>query len=133
MEYQELLTRAKKLIPKTNEEKGRFEVPKSVSIQVGKQTIIKNFIEVCKIIRREPQMLAKYLSKELAVPGSINNNELSLTGKVYNSMISQRIDEYVKIYVLCSECKKPDTSLSKDGNILIMKCEACGARKTLKG
>lgn len=132
MEYEELLKRAKKMIPNTNEEKGRFEVPKAMAIQIGKQTVIKNFAEICKTIRREPQLVAKYLFKELAVPGSISGNELSLLGKIYSNMISQRIDEYVKLYVLCSECKKPDTSLVKEGGIFVMKCEACGARKTLK-
>ena len=48
----------------------------------------------------------------------------------------QRLDgqlaDYTKTYVICSECKKPDTKLQKDGRLLIMVCEACGARHAVK-
>ncbi|MHA1236157.1 MAG: translation initiation factor IF-2 subunit beta, partial [Candidatus Hodarchaeales archaeon] len=39
---------------------------------------------------------------------------------------------YVKDFVLCEECQKPDTKLVREGRVLIKVCEACGARGAVK-
>ncbi|EQD39718.1 translation initiation factor IF-2 subunit beta, partial [mine drainage metagenome] len=36
---------------------------------------------------------------------------------------------YTQKYVICSECKRPDTHLSKDGRFTLLICEACGAQR----
>jgi translation initiation factor 2 subunit 2 len=127
MEYEELLKRALKNMPKRAET--RFEVPMAI-VQVGKrQTIIKNFADLAKTLRREPQDISKYLFKELAVPGSIRNGELVLQARVQPSLINQRIREYTKDYVICNECGKPDTHLQKVDSYVFIKCEACGAKR----
>ena len=130
-DYKKLLERARKNLPQ-GELRERFEIPKTVSSSTGKQTVIKNFGEISNYIRRDQKHLSKFLFKELALPGNIKNNELVLQGKVSSYIIEQRIDAYVKQFVICSECKKPDTSLKKEGNITVLKCEACGARRTIK-
>ena len=107
----------------------RFEIP-SAMVQIGKkQTIIKNFVDIAKTLRREPVDVSKYLFKELAVPGSIRGTELVLQAKVPPSLINQRIKEYTKDYVICNECGKPDTHLQKVDNYVFIKCEACGAKR----
>ena len=70
--------------------------------------------------------------KELAVPGEIRGNELYLQGKFPSSLVGKKIDEYVKEFVLCHECSKPDTIVQKAERIEILKCEACGARRPLR-
>ncbi len=129
-DYKALLERARKSLPAEKASDGRFEVPRA-DVQTGKQTTIRNFTELAKALRREPRHLAKFLFKELAVPGSTRNNELVFQGKVYTNLINQRISEYVKQFVLCNECGKPDTTLVED-KVTTIKCEACGARRTMK-
>src|SRR3989344_9050546 len=121
-DYRKLLERARKNLPQ-GELRDRFEIPKPVVTTSGKQTTVKNFGEITNYIRRDPKHLAKFLFKELALPGSIRNNELILQGKTTSFVIEQRTDAYVKQFVLCSECKKPDTSLQKEGDVFILKCE----------
>jgi len=119
MNYEELLKKARKNLPTRTET--RFEIPVA-SVQPGKkQTVIRNFVDI-----------AKALFKELAVPGSIRNNELVLQSKVPTMLINQRIQEYVRDLVLCKECGKPDTALQKVDNYTFVKCEACGAKRTAK-
>lgn len=130
MEYERLLERARKNLSYIDK-KERFEIPE-VNVKTGKQTLIKNFSEIAKTFRREPKHLAKFLFKELAVPGSIKNSELVLQGRFSPLLISQRIEEYFKQFVLCLECKKPDTIIQKQGRIIFMKCEACGARRSVR-
>lgn len=127
MNYEEMLKRAVKNLPTRTET--RFEIPVASISASKKQTSIKNFSEIVKTLRREPSDVAKYLFKELAVPGSIKSGELVLQAKVPTQLINQRIREYVKDFVVCKECGKPDTMLQKVDNYIFIKCEACGAKR----
>ncbi len=128
--YIEMLRKAKQLLPK-GEERTRFEIPKATVQVQGRQTFVKNFLEITKALRREPKHLAKYLFKELAVPGSLGQ-ELSLQGKFSADFINKKIDSYTKEFVVCEACGKPDTTLIKTDRLYTMKCEACGARKPVR-
>ncbi len=110
----------------------RLEVPKPQISISGSQTFISNFIEISNVIRRDPQHLSKYLSRELAVPSSVDGNRLVLQGKVYHTLIEKKIESYLKEYVYCNECGKPDTHLIKHERILLLKCDACGAKQPVK-
>jgi len=128
--YEELLKRGKAALPKTDI-KERFEMPKPIISYQGRQTIIRNIQDIAKAIRREPKHIAKYLFKELAVPGNLGN-EIILTGKISADLISKRLDDYFKEFVLCEECKKPDTHLDKSDRFTFLKCEACGAKRSVR-
>ncbi len=130
MDYVELLDKAKKNLPSIGT-KERLEVPAAFTSQAGKYTIVRNFSEIVKMIRRDPIHMAKFLFKELAIPGSIKNNELVLQGRVSNSLINQRVREYVKKFVECKECGKLDTVIRKEGRMYFIKCEVCGANRAL--
>ncbi|MBS3051316.1 MAG: translation initiation factor IF-2 subunit beta [Candidatus Aenigmarchaeota archaeon] len=130
MNYEDMLKKAVQNLPARSET--RFEVPVA-SVSVGKrQTIIRNFSEIVKNLRRNPQELSKYLFKELAVPGESRGNELILQAKVPPSLINQRIKEYVRDFVICKECGKPDTILQKIDSYTFIKCEACGAKRPVR-
>ena len=122
-----MLKKALTNMPRKTE--SRFEVPTAISYLEGRQTIIKNFADISKTLRREPSELSKYLFKTLAVPGSIRGGELIMQAKVPSALINQRIREYTKEYVICNECGKPDTALQKIDGYVFIKCEACGARR----
>lgn len=130
MNYEELLKKARQGLPVRSE--SRFEIPQAVVVAGKKQTTIRNFLEIARTLRREPQGMAKYLFKELAVPGSIKGGELLLQSKLSSSLVNQRIREYVKDFVICKECGKPDTAVQKMDNYTFIKCEACGAKRPVK-
>ncbi|MEM7819670.1 MAG: translation initiation factor IF-2 subunit beta [Candidatus Aenigmatarchaeota archaeon] len=130
-DYKTLLRKAKQNLPNLNMH-SRFEIPEAIVVISGRRTFIKNFVEITKIIRREPKHLAKYIFKELAIPGNIKGGELILQGKTNSQLINRRINNYVNEFVLCNECKKPDTIIKKENNIYFIKCEACGAKRTLR-
>lgn len=48
--------------------------------------------------------------------------------KVPSAKINQKVEQYAKEYVLCKECGKPDTELSKQDRIASIHCLACGAK-----
>ena len=130
--YEELLDKAFSKIPEQSVSKERFEIPKVTGHIEGNKTIISNFIQICDTLRREPSHLLKYLQRELATPAIIEGPRLILGRKISASIINQKIVLYVNDFILCSECKRPDTQLIKEGKIYQVKCLACGAKHPVK-
>jgi len=131
-DYETLLERAYKKIPKSVLTKERFEVPKVIGHIEGNKTIITNFNQICDTLRREPNQILKYLQRELASPGSISGPRLILGRKIPSDLVNIKIQRYVIEFVICEECKKPDTKLERENKILIKKCMACGAKHPVK-
>jgi len=130
--YKEMLEEARNKISTNVAKVSRLEVPESrVEIQ-GNRTFIANFIDITNNIRRDPKHLAKYLFRELAKPGHIDGNRLVLQGKVIKSLIDDKIKNYIKEFVYCQECNRPDTHFEKEERIIFLKCEACGAKQVLR-
>ncbi len=132
LEYEELLKRAKTNLPETTQASERFELPKVRGHIEGNKTIIINFIEMANRLRREKEHLLKYLQRELATPARIDGPRLVLGRKLSSALINEKIARYASDFVLCQECKKPDTILLKEGIVLMKKCTACGAKHPIK-
>jgi len=131
-EYKKLLERARKNIPESVLSRERFEIPKVKGHVEGNKTIISNFKEIYTAFRREPQHLLKYLQRELATPGYIQESRLIFGRKLSSDLINQKVEQYAQEFVLCPECSKPDTILKKEQHILMIKCTACGAKHPIK-
>ncbi len=132
MDYNAALDNVYKNLPESILKKERFELQEVKSIIQGNKTIISNFNSIVSQIRREPEHLLKFLLRELATPGNIDGPRLVLGRKISSRLIQQKVDEYVKIFVLCRDCKKPDTKLIKEDKILSIKCMACGAKHPIR-
>lgn len=132
-DYEWLLDRVyKKIPPKSGS--GTFELPEPQVIRVGTQTIIKNFRDISQKLKREPDMVSRYLMKELASAGSYeeSSGQLVLSVKVSSKVLKQLLDMFVKSYVRCPTCGSIDTHIEKRGKVWVLVCEACGAEQTLK-
>jgi translation initiation factor 2 subunit 2 len=132
MDYESLLDKIYEKMPKKNETADRFKVPAAEIEIVGPKTLFKNFAQIITVLRRDPNHLAKFLSRELAVPNSIQGNNLFFQGKVGKDILQRKLNDYIKEFVYCKECGEPDTKLAKEGKILYMICEACGAKHPMR-
>ena len=130
MEYEELLEIAHKNI-KPSKECERFEIRKVEGHVEGSKTIISNFAQVTLCLRRKPEHLAKFLFKELATSGELCGDRLIFPRRVLSKEINEKIEKYVSSYVICPNCKKPDTELIEDAGQKYIKCLACGIRRPI--
>lgn len=134
--YDQLLDNLYAKLPKKNLSTGeRFECPVVEVLNQGNNTIVKNFDGTCAKLRRTPQEVAKYLFKELAVPGEAQQGgRLLLHGKFRDRQVNEKLSHYCKTRVICSQCGKPDTHLEATGDrhVRILKCEACGAANNVR-
>lgn len=127
MGYESLLDQAYEKIEPV-EECGRFEILKVKGHHEGTKTIITNFGQVVNCIRRNPEHLMKFLNKELASSSEIKGERLILSRKLSSKDINDRIEKYVKRFVLCPKCRKPDTELKDVGGKVFLNCLACGEK-----
>lgn len=128
MDYEKLLTETYKRIKKVEDNGNRFEIPKAKGHFEGKKTIIINFFQIANKLRRKPEHFLKFLLKELATQGQIEGERLILNNKISSDKINSKIEEYAKEFVICKECKKPDTELIKEDRLIFLHCLACGAK-----
>jgi translation initiation factor 2 subunit 2 len=132
MEYEKMLDRLYLSLPKKALEKSRFEIPDVDAFIQGNRTILKNFSQLAKTVNREEKHLFKFMTKELATAASIEEGRLLLNGKFFPPQLQKIFDAYVKAYVLCPECGKPDTKFVDYQGVKMLKCEACGAMHPVK-
>jgi len=133
MSYEEMLDDAYENVKQIDFSSGRFEIPKIEGHFEGKKTILTNFFTIASHIRRDPEHFQKFILKEVAASGYRDGDRLVLNNKVPSANINSKIEQYVKEFVLCKECGKPDTELLKEDRINFIHCLACGAKHSVRG
>ncbi len=131
MEYADLLKRGKAQLPEVNVTVERFIIPNVRGHIEGNKTIISNFIQIAQHMRRSPEHVLKFVLKELAAPGEIKKQFVVFGTKIPAGRINEKITKYAETFVICKECTKPDTKMTKEGDIYFLKCTACGARYSI--
>lgn len=125
-DYDDLLKKVQKSTFKKVEGE-RFKVPKADVFFEGNTTVIKNFDKIASTINREPEQLLKFLLGNLGTAGEIVGGRAVFQGKLPPKNIQDKLEEYIDIYVICSECNRPDTHMVKKDRTLLIRCDACGA------
>jgi translation initiation factor 2 subunit 2 len=131
-EYVKLLDRAFSKLPNLTLDKTDFVIPDADVLNEGTKTIIRNMALISDRARRNGADIARYLGKEFSVPVNMEEQRLILNGKFPADEINRRIKRYFELYVICKECKKPDTRLENAEKGMYLICEACGARYWVK-
>lgn len=133
MNYEEMLKLAKDKLPKIQSKSERFEMPKIRGHVEGNKTILVNIHAIADLVGRQPEQILKYLQRELATPGYFDGKRLIFGRKLMSSMINEKLAEYIKTFVLCVTCGKPDTKLlEEEGGKLVKKCQACGEKSVVQ-
>lgn len=131
--YEKLLDKAYSEVKQISGNNGRFEIPKIEGRFEGKKTILTNFFQIASHLRRDPEHFQKFLLKELATSGQKEGDRFVLNNKVPSKKIREKIENYVNEFVLCKECKKPDTEIIKEDRLNFLRCLACGAKHPIRG
>lgn len=129
--YDALLNRAIAKSPNFSSSGERFVVPRPKTFIEGRTTVWDNFEEIRDKVNREDHFL-KYLLKEMGTAGKVEGNRLILQGRFTSDSIAALVEEYVGEYVRCAECGRPDTKLVKYERITTLKCDACGAQRSIQ-
>ena len=130
--YENLLDEAYKKVKVVTIGSERFEIPKVQGMVSGRTTIITNIKEITDYLRRPIEQVAKFLLKELATSGKMEGERLILNTKLNSAKVNDKIQQYAKEFVLCTECGKPDTEITSEKGIKFKHCLACGAKSPIR-
>jgi translation initiation factor 2 subunit 2 len=133
-DYEKLLKRIQDKISEKKTDGGeRFELPSPDVMWEGQRTILRNFIDFAKKLRRDPDKVLQYLAKEFATPAERMGDKAMFVGRREPHDFVNLLQIYVKDYLECPTCKSPDTKIERQNRISFLVCEACGAKSSLKG
>lgn len=96
----------------------------------GIKTVIVNLSNVADQLARPPSYVIKYFGFELGAQTNIDpkDDRWIINGAHEATKLQDHLDGFINKFVLCKECKNPETVVHiKDGDI-IMDCKACGQR-----
>lgn len=110
----------------------RNALPKMDIVYQGKETVIKNFEKIINQLKREANDLKRYFTKELGTRAKIKGKQLIFMNKFPKSLIESTLSEYIKKFIICPNCGKPDTILKGKKKNLELICAACGYTTKLK-
>lgn len=131
-DYRALLDRAREELPEELTEEARWDPPQVETQLEGSTTIITNYREILDRLNRESDHLFPYLLRELGTAGDADGDRAILQGNRRPRDIQEKLDAYVDKYVICSECRRPDTHLEKVERTQVLRCDACGAHSPLQ-
>lgn len=136
--YDELIEHVFSIIRANNPElnageKKRFVLKPPTVLRVGtKKTSFANFLEICKLVHRQPKHMQAFLLAELGTSGSVDaNNQLIIKGRFQQTQIENVLRRYIKEYVACQTCRSPNTILQKETRLFFLQCEKCGSRRSV--
>jgi translation initiation factor 2 subunit 2 len=131
-DYNKLLKRVLEASPKKEVVEDRFKLPKAEIFYEGNSTVIKNFDKISDAVNRAPDLILKFLLGGLGTAGELDGPRIVFQGKIPARDIQEKLKDYIDTYVMCSECNKPDTHLVKQGRTMLIRCDACGAFRSVK-
>lgn len=131
-DYEIYLSRAYDKLPDIKTSDERFVIPDPKVFSEGKTTVFENFNQIADVLNRDPEHIMKFLTKEVGTAGKIDGQRAIFQGKFTALSFAEQINSYVEDYVICSECGRPDTKLVKSERILMLKCDACGAHRSVR-
>ena len=126
-DYKELLKKVQSEASSRQIDEERFKIPKVEIFYEGNTTVLKNFDKILSTINRKADHLLKFLLDNVGTAGELVGNRAVFQGKIPPKTVQDKVVEYIDIYVLCSECNRPDTHLVKKDRMILVRCDACGA------
>lgn len=97
----------------------------------GIKTVLPNVSDVARSLSRPPSYPTKYFGGELGAQSTIDekNDRYIVNGAHDANRLRELLDGFIDKFVLCGECKNPETDLFLTKNEDIFRdCKACGAR-----
>jgi len=132
LDYKKLLKRVLDDTSNKRVVEDRFKLPKAEIFYEGNTTVIKNFDKVSDAVNRDADLILKFLLGGVGTAGEIDGGRVVFQGKIPAKHIQDKLKEYIDTYVMCSECNRPDTHLVKQGRTILIRCDACGAFRSVR-
>ncbi len=131
LDYNKLLKKVQSITSTKSIEEDRFKLPKVDIFYEGNTTVLRNFDKIVDTLNREANHLLKFFLGNVGTAGERSGGRIIFQGKIPARSLQDKLSDYVNTYVICSECNRPDTHLVKKGRTILIRCDACGAFRSI--
>jgi translation initiation factor 5 len=99
----------------------------------GIKTVIPNISDVALSLHRSPAEVNKFFGCELGAQTTYapETDRAVVNGAHTDVTLQSLIHRYVEAYVLCPNCRLPETEYKIKHDLIFHKCAACGAKEML--
>lgn len=97
----------------------------------GIKTAIPNITDVALSLHRTPGEVAKFFGTELGAQTryAADTDRAIVNGQHSDQVLQDLINRYVEKFVLCPNCRLPETDYKIKSECIYHKCMACGAKE----
>ena len=94
----------------------------------GIKTVVVNLSNVADQLARPPSYVIKYFGFELGAQTNIDpkDDRWIINGAHESNKLQDHLDGFINKFVLCKDCKNPETVVSIKDAIISLDCKACG-------
>lgn len=135
--YSELLGRVFGILRQNNPDlagdRRKFTIiPPLIAKEGSKKTAFCNITELCRRIRRPVEHVTQFLLCELGTTGNADGSgRLIIKGKFQQLQFENLLRRYIGEYVSCKTCRSPETQLTRENRLFFLKCDSCGATRSV--
>uniref|UniRef100_A0A7E4VVD1 Eukaryotic translation initiation factor 5 n=1 Tax=Panagrellus redivivus TaxID=6233 RepID=A0A7E4VVD1_PANRE len=94
----------------------------------GIKTVIANMTDIAKALGRPPTYPTKFFGCELGAQThfDLKNERYIVNGEHDANKLQDLLDNFIKKFVLCTNCENPETGFTIKRGTIHSKCKACG-------
>jgi translation initiation factor 5 len=94
----------------------------------GIKTVVVNLSNVADQLARPPSYVIKYFGFELGAQTNIDpkDDRWIINGAHESGKLQDHLDGFINKFVLCKDCKNPETVVNVKDGIISLDCKACG-------
>jgi len=112
----------------------RYKMPRITAKVEGRgngiKTVLTNIFEVALSLNREAPEITKYFGCEMGSQTSFSaETERAVVNGAHTAQdLQNKLSHYIESFVLCKQCRLPETSYRCKNGTISQKCAACGAK-----
>jgi len=94
------------------------------------KTAIVNLAKIAKQLKTEPGYISKFFETKFATVTGIDSKtkDWFLKGEHSFVDVNEKLEDFIDLYILCTHCNNPETSLGCHRDYVKMFCYACGKK-----
>ncbi|KCZ79990.1 hypothetical protein H312_02611, partial [Anncaliia algerae PRA339] len=98
----------------------------------GQKTILLNLNEISRDLKRNPNLILKFLSIELGSQTKAEKNSYKINGNFSSDLLQQLIYDFIDKYIICLRCNNPETFyIEERRDEVFRECYACGYKSKI--
>jgi len=117
------------------DESYRYKMPKIIGKVEGRgngiKTVLFNIVDVALSLNRDSQELTKFFGCELGSQTIYDEptDRAVVNGAHQDRDLQRHLSKYIENFVLCKQCRLPETNYKIKSGSISQVCQACGAKE----